>query len=904
MKRMISLLMAAALVLSLAPAGVYATENPADPEASACICESKCTEGSVKTDCPVCGVEGADFAACCQGTASQPKSTPSIAFSTGYNPNKIYDGQPLDNPTPDQLIITGAEYEDVEFRWFRLEDGGSVDVGNAEDAGTYYVLASLGKDEAAVSAQSGIITITPAKISIASATVLDKSYDGTTSAEVESVVFTGGSPVKGTDYTAEAFFDTDDVGENKTATVTVTLTTHNYTFAGDQDTAAADTTAAIEKRPVALSWSDTSFTYDGSEHSFTAAITNVVGGEDVSLEYDSSSTTAATDAGTYTAIVSGLTGNEAGNYTLEGVENTTLTWHIAAASITGASVTLSPDTATYNGTEQEPTVTVTLKDGTTLTANDYTVTYKNSAGQTVNAPKDAGNYIVTVACKGNYTGTITIPGFTISPAEIRITGATLAPKTYDGTTAATVESVTFDGLVNGESLTSDDDYTATATFADPKAGDSKQATVTVTLKNGNYTFGSNSNTVTATGTISPLPVELEWSTPTSFTYDGSEHSFTAAITNVVGGEDVSLEYDSSSTTAATDAGTYTAIVSGLTGNEAGNYTLEGVENTTLTWHIAAASITGAEVLLSQSSFTYDGSEHKPTVTVTLNGQALVEGRDYTLTGTLFAKDAGTYTLTVTGKGNYTGTVSKDYTIAPAPLTITGVDVQSKTYDGTTAATVTGVSFKGLVNGEALAMGTDYTALADFADASVGTGKSVTGKVTLLSSVAGRNYTLTTAGFNATADIAAAPSKLDFKADRTKPIKGQVVTFSVTPQLKGDNRSFLQRLLGIGTPTVEFWVGNTKLGEVKVEEGKTSTFAYDTDKGGLKLGKNTVTAKFTGSGNLQGCEESLVIYLHDSTTSAPTGDTSNIQLWTAALVVSALALIGLGVGTVLYRKKRK
>ena len=395
-------------------------------------------------------------------------------------------------------------------------------------------------------------------------------------------------------------------------------------------------------------------------------------------------------------------------------------------------------------------------------------------------------------------------------------------------------------------------------------------------------------------------MELVWYTPTSFTYDGTQKSVAARLT-VMEDDGFFLVYTGDT---ATNAGNYTARVTGLTGFGADNYTLDGVENTSLEWSITSASITGAEVLLSQSSFTYDGSEHKPTVTVTLNGQALVEGKDYTLTGTLFAKDAGTYTLTVTGKGNYTGTVSKDYTIAPAPLTITGVDVQSKTYDGTTAATVTGVSFKGLVNGEALAMGTDYTALADFADAAAGTGKSVTGKVTLLSSAVGKNYILSGNTFAASANITIAPSKLDFKADRTKPVKGQVVIFSVTPQLKGDNRSFLQRVLGIDAPKVEFWVGSTKLGEVKVEEGKTSTFAYDTDKGGLKLGKNTVTAKFTGSGNLEGCEESLVIYLHDSTTSAPTGDTSNIQLWTAALAVSVLALAGVGVGTVLYRKKRK
>lgn len=322
----------------------------------------------------------------------------------------------------------------------------------------------------------------------------------------------------------------------------------------------------------------------------------------------------------------------------------------------------------------------------------------------------------------------------------------------------------------------------------------------------------------------------------------------------------------------------------------------------LTVSVGKADLSAAKVTLGTAPI-YNGQTQTQAVnSVTLNGKTLTEGTDYTIAKNT-GKGAGTYTLTVTGEGNYTGTLNVPFEIAKAPLTITGVDVQNKTYDGTTTATVTGVGFDGLVSGEALALGTDYTATADFDDAGAGNFKTVTGKVTLLSSTVGKNYVLSKTDFLTAADISTAPSKLDFKADRTKPVKGQYVTFSVTPQIKGDNRSFLQRILGIGAPKVEFWVGSTKLGEVKVEEGKTSTFAYDTDKGGLKLGKNTVTAEFTGDGNLKGCTESIVIYLHDSTTSAPTGDESNIQTWTVVLAVSALALIGLGAGAVIYRKKK-
>ena len=589
---------------------------------------------------------------------------------------------------------------------------------------------------------------------------------------------------------------------------------------------------------------------------------------------------------------------------------------IANQSSLAGEGTLAGDSGTYTMTNPEPVITGTdilTYDGTdqfdefkleapsgSVEVMGQSFTISSSPildGWTLETQEiiNAGTYTLTAS---NGTNTIE-KKVTVKPAEISITSATVQGKTYDGTTTATVESVTFDGLVNNDSLTSGTNYTATATFADKNVGDSKSATVTVTLKGGgNYTFAQSGNTTTANGTIRPLPVVLNWGT-TSFTYDGSEKTVTAKVSNAVDRDTFTLTYEGNTGTAV---GNYTAKVTDL-GND--NYTLTGATGVELTWSIGGASIAGAAVDLSETEFTYTGQSQKPTVTVKLNGNTLNANTDYTVTYDGDTTNAGTVTVKVSGKGNYAGTTSKTFTIAKAELTITGVDVQSKTYDGTTAATVTGVSFKGLVNGEALAMGTDYTATADFDDASADTFKSVTGKVTLLSSTLGKNYVLSDASFLTSGDISAAASKLSFKVDRTKPVKGQYITFSVTPQIKGDNRSFLQRVLGINAPKVEFWVnGTTKLGEVKVEEGKTSTFAYDTDKGGLKLGKNTITAEFTGDGNLKGCTESVVVYLHDSTTSAPTGDTSNIQTWTVVLAVSAVVLIGLGVGAVIYRKKKK
>ena len=347
--------------------------------------------------------------------------------------------------------------------------------------------------------------------------------------------------------------------------------------------------------------------------------------------------------------------------------------------------------------------------------------------------KDAGTYTLTVT---NDTTTI-VKKVTVSPATISITSATVQDKIYNGNQDATVTGVEFTGLVNSESLSLNTDYTATAVFGSANAG-SQTATVTVALAGTvkNYTFASGGNTTTATTKIAPLPVELSWSTPTTFTYDGNLKTVIATVTNLVVGDEITLIYEGYTGTAVSS---YTAKVIWL-GND--NYTLEGVENTTLNWEIVGASIAEATVELSEDEFTYTGSEQKPTVTVKLGDTPLTENIDYTVDYSDESINAGEYTVTVTGTGNYSGTVTATYTISPVALTITGATLASKTYDGTTNATVESVTFNGLVNSESLTLNTDYTATAVFADANAGRGKSATVTVTLSNG----NYSLATSTY--------------------------------------------------------------------------------------------------------------------------------------------------------------
>lgn len=76
-------------------------------------------------------------------------------------------------------------------------------------------------------------------------------------------------------------------------------------------------------------------------------------------------------------------------------------------------------------------------------------------------------------------------------------------------------------------------------------------------------------------------------------------------------------------------------------------------------------------ITNANALVYTGDPLTAAVKVTYKGTELTEGKDYTVssnTGT----NAGTYTLTITGQGNYEGSVDKTFTIRPTDkLTVEG-----------------------------------------------------------------------------------------------------------------------------------------------------------------------------------------------------------------------------------------
>jgi len=81
----------------------------------------------------------------------------------------------------------------------------------------------------------------------------------------------------------------------------------------------------------------------------------------------------------------------------------------------------------------------------------------------------------------------------------------------------------------------------------------------------------------------------------------------------------------------------------------------------------------ANVTLKKDTYIYNGAYQQPEVLVSCENQILTRGRDYELTYQN-NKNAGTAAVTITGTGNYQGSISKQFLILPAKLTITAKDM--------------------------------------------------------------------------------------------------------------------------------------------------------------------------------------------------------------------------------------
>ncbi len=148
----------------------------------------------------------------------------------------------------------------------------------------------------------------------------------------------------------------------------------------------------------------------------------------------------------------------------------------------------------------------------------------------------------------------------------------------------------------------------------------------------------------------------------SYTYNGE--SKTPAVTI----EGVSSEFYDIAYSDNLNAGTAKVVISG-------KYT-----DAVVTKEFAIAPIQLTDVTLSKTSYTYNGSARKPTVTVKA-GEKILAASNYDVTYSSGRPNAGTYKVTVTGKRNYAGTITKTFKINPAKITKATLSANTYTYNG-------------------------------------------------------------------------------------------------------------------------------------------------------------------------------------------------------------------------------
>ncbi|MCD8385129.1 MAG: Ig-like domain-containing protein, partial [Clostridiales bacterium] len=190
------------------------------------------------------------------------------------------------------------------------------------------------------------------------------------------------------------------------------------------------------------------------------------------------------------------------------------------------------------------------------------------------------------------------------------------------------------------------------------------ATVTVTGK-GNYT-----GTATVTFTINKASQTVSASIASSGIQAGETTQITASTTG-----DGALSYQSSNTAIATvsSSGLVTGVAAGattitVTAASTANYNSATKTVSVTVTEEEATDISTCTITLSATDYTYDGTAKKPAVTVKDGSTTLIGGTDYTVAYS-DNTNAGTATVTVTGKGNYTGTATVTFTISKASQTV-------------------------------------------------------------------------------------------------------------------------------------------------------------------------------------------------------------------------------------------
>ena len=657
----------------------------------------------------------------------------------------------------------------------------------------------------------------------------DSKYDGNVH-ENRSVVKdtkTGATLVEGTDYTLSYNGDTTNAG-----TVTVTITgAGNYTGSHNVE-------YQITKRNVTLTSATDSKVYDKTP------LTNsniAIGGdgfaklEGASYHVTGSQTNVGDSDNEFTYKLNDDT--KASNYNIEvkfGKLYITTQDGQVIVVITGHKKTYD-----YDGTEKTVSgYDVSITEGSTYAEADFTFNgnaeVKATEANTYPMGLKVSDFTNNNTNYSSVTFVVNDGSLVINPKSIIPDKPNTPDEKKTGIEVTNPEDSIYDGLPHVNPLT----VTDTKTKTDLE----ENKDYTLTYSSDVINVGTVDVTVNGIGNYAGEFKKSYKITPREYTvttesakkvYDGTALTAGGKIEGIVDGEVVVVHTTGSQTDVGSTPNTYKLEWKKASSK---NYKLKEDSIGTLT--VTEQTIDPGEdpdkpnpnysgvTINNPSNSVYDGKEHKWSPTVTdKEGNALVEGKDYEVAYSTedFTNVTGTITVTITGIGNYTGTVTRTYEITPKAYTVT-TESAKKVYDGT--ALTAGGKIEGIVSGETVEFTTTGSRTVE------GTSKN-TYSLKWNGSAIETNYKLAKESIG---DLTVTPKSIIPDEPNTPDDKKTGITVSDPKDSKYDGQEHREVLT----------VKDTKTGKDLIAN-KDYTVVYSDDL----VNAGTVTIKVSGLGNYSG-----------------------------------------------------
>ena len=485
-----------------------------------------------------------------------------------------------------------------------------------------------------------------------------------------------GKTLTGKDYTLSYSKDVTNAGK-----VEVTITgIGNYE-------GTANTSYQITKRNVTLTSGTASKVYDKTplaKNEVTVSGDGFVKQEGATYNVTGSQTEVGSSKNTFTYELKSNT--IASNYNIKKVEGDLIVTSQDGEVV--VTITGHAKTVDYDGNEKTVTgYDVSITEGSKYTTSDFT--FKGNAEAKGTA---AGTYQMNLSSTqfSNTNTNFTKVTFVVNDGYLTITPKSIVPdgpNTPEDKKTGIEVTKPADSKYNGEKHENKPTVTDTKTKATLEENKDytlsysddvvNVGTVTVTIKGiGNYT-----GEFTKTYEITPREYTVT-TDGAEKVYDGNPLTAGGTVNNLVDGETVNLTMTGSQTNVGTSNNTYELNWTGTA--KASNYThgKDSIGTLTVTAKPINPSDTNGIAVRKPLDSIYDGKVHRntPFVEDKKTSATLIENTDYTLTHTGDLVNVGTVKVTVTGKGNYTGSFELSYQITKRKVTLTSAS-DEKVYDG-------------------------------------------------------------------------------------------------------------------------------------------------------------------------------------------------------------------------------